>query len=1041
MILRWNVTFLKMRFRSLRFNPLKVNPMTLRNKTLLLIGVTLISLIGVIYGTSSTILLHGFAEVEAENTRQNVKRVQDALSEEITKLDLTTRDWAEWDDTYGFVQDGNKARAYFKANLRDNITIARIKVNLMLYVHSSGRMVFGKGFDLEREKVIPITKDYQKHFSDNRILLQPQIKSSLTGLILLPEVPMLIASRPILHTASTGPVAGTLLMGRYLNAAAIKRLAERTHLSITTHRFSDPQLPPDFQAARSSLSAKEPILVRPLSEQSVAGYTILKDIYGQPAILMRVDSPRMIYQQGQASIRYLILSILVVGLVFSLATLLLLEKLILSRLSRLSADVHGIGTSGNLATRVSSISGTDEFSSLADTINEMLAALEHSLDEQRQREDRCYKQNATLAELAKYKALDRENLNASFRKITQAAALTLAVERTSVWLFNDEHSKLHCINLYEQSTGEYSQGMELTAASYPVYFRALAERTLAVSDVNTDPRTKELLEYYTLLGIGSVLDAPIWLNGEVAGVVCHECVAASRQWVLEEQNFAASIADLVSLAIEASERKRSQEELRLAHDELETRVAGRTAELAQANIELRSEVSERKIIEAKLIHDAFHDSLTGLPNRALFIERLGRVIQRTKRHKDYYFAVLFLDLDRFKVINDSLGHLLGDQLLIGFARRLEIYLRSVDTVARLGGDEFVILLDGIKDINCATQIADRIQKELTAPFDLNGYEVFISTSIGIALSTTGYNQPEEILRDADTVMYRAKALGKARYEVFDKDMHARAVTLLQLENDLRRSLERQELQVHYQPVVSLKTGRINGFEALVRWQHPRRGLVFPAEFVAIAEETGLIVPIGYWVLCEACRQMSAWQKFYQASDPLTISVNFSGKQFSQPDLIKQVDQILKKTGLDGKSLKFEITESVLIGNCDSATAMLLQLKSLGVQVDIDDFGTGYSSLSYLHRFPIDALKIDRSFVSRMGINNENLEIVQTIVTMAHNLGMSVVAEGIETAEQLAQLRSLQCEYGQGYFFSKPLNPEAAAAFIAKEALLVQSGAA
>lgn len=1015
--------------------------MTLRNKTLLLIGATLISLVGVMYGTSSTILLHGFAEVEAENTRQNVKRVQDALTEEITKLDLTTRDWAEWDDTYGFVQDGNKASTYFKANLSDNITIARIKVNLMLYVHSSGRMVFGKGFNLERKKVIPITKDYQKYFSDQRILLHPHIKSSLTGLILLPEAPMVIASRPILHTASTGPVAGTLTMGRYLNAAATKRLAERTHLSITTHRFSDPQLPPDFQVARSSLSAKEPILVRPLSEQSVAGYTMLKDIYGQPAILMRVDSPRLIYQQGQASIRYLVLSILVVGLVFSVATLLLLEKLILSRLSRLSADVYGIGTSGDLSTRVTSISGTDEFSGLANTINEMLAALEHSLDEQRQREARHHKQTTILAALAKHKTLEHDTLNASLKEITKAAARTLEVERASVWLFNNEHLKLHCINLYEQITGQYSQGIELTAASCPVYFRAVAEeRILAVDDINTDARTKELSEYLSPLGIASMLDAPIWLNGEVAGVVCHEQVGASRQWCLEEHNFAASIADLVSLAIEASERKRSQEDLRLAHDELEIRVAGRTAELAQANIELRSEVTERKTAEAKLIHDAFHDSLTGLPNRALFLERLGRVIERTKRLKDYYFAVLFLDLDRFKVVNDSLGHLLGDQLLIGFARRLEIYLRSVDTVARLGGDEFVILLDGIKDINCATQIADRIQKELTLPFDLNGYEVFISTSIGIALSTTGYDQPEEILRDADTVMYRAKALGKARYEVFDKDMHARAVSLLQLENDLRRSLERQELQVYYQPIVSVNTGRINGFEALVRWQHPSRGLVSPVEFIPIAEETGLIVPIGYWVLRQACRQMSAWQKSYQASGLLTISVNFSGKQFSQPDLIKQVDQILQETGLDGKSLKLEITESVLIGNSDLVAGMLLQLKSLGVQVDIDDFGTGYSSLSYLHRFPIDALKIDRSFISRIGINNENLEIVQTIITMAHNLGMSVVAEGVETAKQLAQLKSLQCEYSQGYFFSKPLNPEAASAFIAKEALLVQSGA-
>lgn len=789
---------------------------------------------------------------------------------------------------------------------------------------------------------------------------------------------------------------------------------------------------------RSSLSwAQSPTLVRPLSPETVAGYTIIEDIYGKPAILMRVDSPRPIYKQGQASIRYLILSLLVVGLVFGVATLLILEKLILARLSRLSNNVQSIGTSGDLSTRVIPMTGRDELSSLGSTINEMLEALEHSLHEQRNREDRFHKQNGVLAELAKHKTLDCSNLNASFREITEAAARTLEVERASVWLYNDEYSKLHCLDLYERITGQHSQGIELAAASYPTYFRALEEeRTIAVTDAKTDPRTRELSDcYLSLLGIASMLDAPIRLNGQMVGVICHEQVEASRQWCLEEHNFAASIADLVSIAIEASERKRSQEELRLAHNELEIRVGERTAELAKANVELQAEVTERKIAESKLIYDAFHDSLTGLPNRALFIERLGSSIERSKRFKNYFFAVLFLDLDRFKVVNDSLGHLLGDQLLVGFTRRLEMCLRSIDTVARLGGDEFVILLDDIKDIKDATQIADRIQKELNLPFNLGGHEVFLTTSIGIALSTTGYDQPEEILRDADTVMYRAKALGKARYEVFDKDMHARAVALLQLENDLRRSVERQELQVHYQPIVSLETSRINGFEALVRWQHPQRGMVSPAEFVPIAEETGLIVPIGYWVLREACRQMSAWQQG-EVTLPLTISVNFSGKQFSQPDLIKQIDQILQETELNGSSLKLEITESVLIENAESAAAMLLQLKSLGIQVYIDDFGTGYSSLNYLHRFPIDALKIDRSFISRMGVSNENSEIVQTIITMAHNLSMSVVAEGIETAEQLTQLRALQCESGQGYFFSRPLIGEAAGVLIAQEASLL-----
>ncbi len=1002
---------------------------TLRNKTLLIIGATLVSLIGVIYATSSTILLRGFAELEARNTRQNVKRVQDALAEEIDNLDLTTTDWAQWDDTYAFVADTNKT--YARRHLSD-LSISRLELNLMLYVDASGRIVDSKEYDLKRQQEIPILNNFQKHLAYPKLLHYSEPKAFLKGIILLPENPMLISSRPILTSESKGPIRGTLIMGRFLDASISKRLAKRTHLSVTMHRFDQPKMPADFQAVRFSLSGKEATLVRPLSQKIVAGYTVIKDIYGKPAILMRVDTPRRIYQQGQASIRYLVLSLLAVGMVFIVATLLLLEKLILARLSRLSADVRRIGTSGDLSTRVLAINGRDELSSLGSTINGMLAALEYSLNEKRQREDRYYKHNTVLAELAKHKTLDRGNLNNSLRAITETAAHTLNVERTSIWLFDHKHSKLNCIQLYEQSTDQHSAGLELAAVSSPTYFKALQqERTIAVTTANADPRTKELSELYlSRLGIASVLDAPIWLNGEMVGVVCHEHIGSSREWCLEEHNFAASIADLVSLAIEASERRRSQEDLRKAHAQLEIRVEERTAALAKANAELQAEITERRIAEAKLIHDAFHDSLTGLPNRLLFIERLGRVIQRSKRLKDYFFAVLFLDLDRFKVVNDSLGHLLGDQLLIAFVRRLEVCLRSIDTVARLGGDEFVILLDGIKDISDATQIADRIQKELTLPFNLDGHEVFISTSIGIALSTTGYDQPEEVLRDADTVMYRAKALGKARHEVFDKDMHARAVELLQLENDLRRSLERQELQVYYQPVVSLKTGRIDSFEALVRWQHPCRGMVSPADFIPIAEETGLIVPIGYWVLNEACRQISVWQKLDPARSPLTISVNFSGKQFSQPNLIKQIANILEETNLDGSSLKLEITESVLIESAESAAAMLLQLKKLGVEVYIDDFGTGYSSLSYLHRFPIDALKIDRSFINRMG-SYENLEIVQTIMTMAHNLDMSVVAEGIETEQQLIQLTQLQCEYGQGYFFSKPLNSEAAGALINK----------
>lgn len=448
------------------------------------------------------------------------------------------------------------------------------------------------------------------------------------------------------------------------------------------------------------------------------------------------------------------------------------------------------------------------------------------------------------------------------------------------------------------------------------------------------------------------------------------------------------------------------------------------AESLVVELELRSDLTVKRATQEHLLYSTLHDPLTGLPNRSLFTERLRHSMRRTARHPDDMFAVLFLDLDRFKDVNDNLGHFAGDELLRAVARRLEACLRPEDTVARLAGDEFAILLESISETSDAGRVAERIEEALSFPINLGGSEITTSASMGIVTSAMSQEQPEQLLRSADMAMYRAKAAGRARYEMFDRAMHTDALARLQLETDLRRAVELGEFRLHYQPLVSLRTGHITGLEALLRWEHPQRGLVQPSEFIPVAEETGLIVRIGRWVLNEACQRLKVWQDAHPRDEPLSIGVNLSVKQFSQPDLIDQLTTAIRSSGISPKCLMLEITEAALIDKGGAAMALLSQIKQVGAQIYLDDFGTGYSSLIYLHRLPIDAIKIDRELVSTMDTDDKNLRLVRTILTFAQIIGVRAEAEGISSAEQLRELRSLKCQHGQGYLFSAPIPHDA-----------------
>jgi diguanylate cyclase (GGDEF)-like protein len=461
------------------------------------------------------------------------------------------------------------------------------------------------------------------------------------------------------------------------------------------------------------------------------------------------------------------------------------------------------------------------------------------------------------------------------------------------------------------------------------------------------------------------------------------------------------------------------------------------AKLYKKNIakekELQQQAINLEIANAQLTHQALYDSLTNLPNRVLFEDHLNNSLERKKRHPDYSFAVLFLDLDRFKIINDSLGHIMGDQILVMVAQRWKKQIRLIDVIARFGGDEFAILLDDLTDISDVQRIVERLKGEMSSPFSIFGHEIFVTTSIGTALGDTAdYKRADEILRDADTALYQAKARGKACHVIFDTTMHAEATKALLFETDLRRALAHNEFILNYQPIVSMKRNEIIGFEALLRWQHQKQGIMNPSQFIKVAEETGLILSIGPWVIREACRQLKTWKTHFPSYENLTVSVNVSAAIFSQSNFYDLVENILRETGLDGSCLRLEIIERTLIENPEPAAALIKRLGDLDVRFDIDDFGTGYSALNYLRHFPIRGLKIDASFIKALSSDENNAKIVRTIVALGNDLGLDVIAEGIETKEQLEIFRTMQGEYVQGFYLFRPMDSNGVEKLLARQ---------
>jgi diguanylate cyclase (GGDEF)-like protein/PAS domain S-box-containing protein len=842
---------------------------SLRVRTRIIVGLTSFILFCGQYALARFILLRSFTRFEAEQAIVNTEKVHSTLKAKVKEFDRLLGDWAPWDDAYAFMQNRNDN--FVRSNMSAS-GFTENEIDTLILTDTTGRQVVAKGFNLVEQKPRPVYPPILPLASGQGALLQHKtIDSKMAGILVLPKKLVFVASRPILQSNYEGPMRGTMIMGRCIEAAEIQQIDKTLGVVVSLHHRNAPTLPLEMQNAIQQLSPQRPIFLQAQNEDVMVSYSVVQDIFNEPALILRTEMNRQIYQQGLASLTYYFWSTFSLVLIFGVLSLLLLER----------------------------------------------------------------SQNKLQQSEEQY-------------------ALAAQGANDGLWDWN-----------------------------------------IRTNEIYFSPRWKSILGLQAD-DLGNQLDA--WLQ---------------RIHPEDRERFQSELFEHLQ-----GKTPYFENEYRILNQErcycwvlcrgLAVRdVAGKAYRMAGSQTDLTS----RRVL---------YDQLTGLSNRTLFRDQLERALKRSKRQSDYLFAVIFLDCDRFKVVNDSLGHLLGDQLLIETAQRLQACMRPGDVVARLGGDEFAVLLENIREIEDATVIATRINQELSRPFNLTGHTAYISASIGIAWNSGDCQQPDDLLRNADTAMYRAKAQGKARYEVFDAEMNIQAKARLELETELRKALGNHEFVLYYQPIISLSTTSLIGFEALLRWRHPHRGMISPETFIPVAEETGLIVPMGSWVLQEACHQMTLWQQHYLAGRAWTMSVNLSRKQFSQPDLVEQITQTLQQTELSASNLKLEVTETALMDQPEEiATQILLALKHLGIQLSIDDFGTGYSSLSCLNAFPIDMLKIDRSFIQQMDNNQKYSEVVNTINTLAHTLGLKVIAEGVETEQQISKLKMMKCNYAQGYYFAKP----------------------
>ncbi len=960
------------------------------------------------------VLLISFNQIvtkgETRYTQLEVNRAEKIITYEAARLDHTLQDWANWDDTYQFARDGNAE--YIESYLSDSAFI-NLDTDIFLVLNPAKEVVYTKYVDRISQVEAPLPLDLQPLFLNYPKLHElKDIQSAYTGLAFSGGYPLMVAARPILTSNAEGPVGGTLIFIRLLDR---KELDEYSNLAQRKlDLFAVGSQPPGMPALPAPAELNDSVFIHPLNSQIMTGYRYLMDLNQQPVLVLQVQTPRDLYAQGQKT-----------AAVFSVALLLLGFALFGGTYHFSRTFLTSQRTGRKYLKRFQSIVNQSSEAIL------LVGADCHILEA-----------NPASKELLNW-PLDQDTAPCLKTLLTFEPDLdeTMIREITQ----SGKTAEYHCVR-----HDGVSREIELSASL--IEDADVQAFSLILHDITDRKQAENALkaseERYMLTSTGAndglwdwdLISGKIYLSPRWKAMLGYE--DDEIRDLLDEWFDRVHPDDLALLQTQLSNHLRNHSE----HFECEYRILQKNGQYAwmlargvavwdadgYANriAGSQTDVRDRKKVEEQLRYDALHDALTGLGNRTLLIDHLQHVNERKRRDPNLAFALFFLDLDRFKQVNDSFGHHAGDQLLIEVSHRLGVGLRNTDTVsrltradtvARIAGDEFVILLEDFHSNTDIQKVAERVTRLLNTPYLIDGQEITVTASIGLVVPEAPYENAEDIIRDADIAMYRAKQLGGAQVVKFNNEMYQGTIVRIQLENDLRRAVERQEFDVVYQPIYTLDNDHIAGLEALVRWKHPQKGLLLPEEFIKAAEEIGVIIPIGYFVLEEACQQMKTWQQAGLIHADVIISVNLSARQLMHIELVENICAILKKTGFDANLLWLEVTESTLVENSELVLTRLNELKALGIRIEIDDFGTGYSSLSYLQNLPIDGFKIDQSFIK--DIHGGGQQIIKSLIELGHSLGLIEVAEGVETQKQKEYLKSVSCDYAQGYLMSRPVSAQ------------------